>query len=339
MLRTAPTSWAWWLDGASPAPKPPTRDQLCAVKMSFQGLTFNTPSYGNVYWWETIAWWPNPADRQAAYVAKRAAGDTHIIIDLSGAYKEGIPGSYNDVGADYSQNLSALVALAEEAINEGFLIDLRLAGDGRSKARNPDGSYPYNDPVGLTYGHEWLMENLPRIVAAFKHLAPYIIFVPGYDGVFYGWGDPPDKPDLQPDRVMAFGKLFRSLLPNGVLGLEFSAGHIPLGEGGGDYQPGGRMQDFDVIYGEFDPFNYHQDSTWQIVGRLAPEYHRPPDQPPDDDRGVEGKRYLAVPNPRGPWFFIAFEILTYNWVRGRNSPQDIAAYRQYFADMGCRHIC
>src|SRR5262245_28605477 len=84
MLRTAPTSWAWWLDGASPAPKPPTRDQLCAVKMSFQGLTFNTPSYGNVYWWETIAWWPNPADRQAAYVAKRAAGDTHIIIDLSG---------------------------------------------------------------------------------------------------------------------------------------------------------------------------------------------------------------------------------------------------------------
>lgn len=313
---------------ANPPLKVPTRDQLCAVKMSFQGLTFDTPSYGKVWWWETLAWWPSKADRAAAYAAKRAAGDTHCILDLSGCYKEGIPGSYNDVGADWSQNLGGLVALAREAIAEGFYVDLRLAGDGRSKPKNPDGSYPYNDPVGMTYGYEWLMENFPRIAEAFRPLYKYIVFVPGYDGIFYSW---------EPQQVQAFGRLFRSIFPDGVLGLEFNTGHIPLGEGGGDYLPGGRMADYDVIYGEFNPFNYHEDSTWQVVGRMVSPYRRPWDQPANDD--PHAPFYLGTPNPRGPWFFIAFEILTYIWTRGQVDAAGVAAYRKYFADMGCRYVC
>lgn len=293
--------------------------------MSFQGLTFDTPSYGPVYWWETLAWWPNLADREAAYAAKKAAGDTHCILDLTGAYREGIPGVYNDIGADYSQNLPALVALAEEAIDRGFLIDLRLGGDGQGAGPG------YNDPVGLTYGHDWLMANFPRIAAAFAHLVDYVVFVPGYDGTFYGWG---------PEQVVAFGKLFRSIFPNGTLGIEFDCGHIPLGEGPGymdAYAPGGCMQDYDVIYGEFDPFNYHQDSTWQIVGRLVPNYQRPSDQTPGDD--PHPPYLLHTPNVRGPWFFIAFEVLTYLWVRGKCGPEEPAAYRAYFAALGCEHIC
>lgn len=308
------------LDSTGTTP-PPSRDQLCTVKMSFQGLKVTTPTYGEVLWWETIAWWPNLADRQAAYAAKRAAGDTHIILDLSGSYKE-IDESYDQVGADYSQNLPALVALAEEAIKEGFLVDLRLAGDGQGAGPG------YNDPVGMTYGHEWLMANFPRIAAAFAHLSPYIVFVPGYDGIFYGW---------EPEQVMAFGALFRSIFPQGTLGIEFGTGHIPLGEGGGDYLPGGRMQDYDVIYGEFDPFNYHTDSTWQIVGRLVSPYNRPADQPAGDD--PHPPFYLSTPNPRGPWHFIAFEILTYRWVRGQCSPDEISAYRDYFASLGCKNVC
>lgn len=313
------------LDGGRAVPPVPSRDQLCAVQMSFQGLTFTTPSYGEVFWWETIAWWPNPADRQAAYAAKRAAGDTHIILDLSGAYKEGIPGAYNDTGADYAQNLPALVALAEEVIREGFLIDLRLAGDGQGAGPG------YNDPVGLTYGHDWLMANFPRIASAFAPLADYIVFVPGYDGIFYSW---------EPEQVVAFGKLFRSIFPKGTLGLEFNTGHIPLGEGPGyrdAYGHGGCMQDYDVIYGEFDPFNYHADSTWQICGRLVSPYTRPIDQPAGDD--PHPPFLLGAPNARGPWVFIAFEILTYNFVRGLCGPEEPAAYRKYFKDMGCTYIC
>ncbi len=310
--------------GARPFPAAPSRDELCTVKMSFQGLEFVTPTYGHVFWWETIAWWPNYTDRQAAYAAKRAAGDTHIILDLSGSYKE-LGEEYDDVGADYSQNLPALVALAEEAIREGFLIDLRLAGDGQGAGPG------YNDPVGMTYGHDWLMANFPRIAAAFAHLVDYTVFVTGYDGCFYGW---------EPEQMVAFGKLFRSIFPNGTLGTEFNTGHIPLGEGPGyrdAYGPNGCMQDFDVIYGEFDPFNYHADSTWQIVGRLVSPYVRPDDQPAGDD--PRPPYLLHTPNVRGPWFFIAFEILTYRWVRGQCAPEEIPAYRSYFAAMGCEHIC
>lgn len=313
-----------WLAAAASgaAARPvPTRDQICAVQLSFQGLQFDTPTYGRVNWWETIAWWPNPIDRQCAYAAKRAAGDTHIILDLSGSYKE-LGDIYDQVGADYSQNLPALVALAEEAIAEGFSIDLRLAGDGQGAG--PD----YNDPVGMTYGHDWLMANFPRIADAFKHLYKYIVFVPGYDGVFYGW---------EPEQVVVFGKLFRSIFPDGYLGIEFNTGHIPLGEGGSDYLPGGRMQDYDVIYAEFDPWLYHGDATWQICGRMVRPYTRPFDQPANDDPNPP--YYLAQPNPRGPWFFIAFEIVTYRWVRGQVTLAEVAAYRQYFKELGCQYVC
>lgn len=314
----------------------PTRDELCAVKMSFQGMRFNTPSYGNVYWWETLAWWPNKADRIAAYQAKRTVGDTHVLLDLSGRYPDAI-GDYNDTGADWTQNLDGLVALAKEAIAEGFLIDLRLAGDGRSKPKNPDGTYPYNDPYGWTYGYEWLMENFPRIAEAFRPIYKYVVFVPGYDGVFYGWGEDTDGVDRQPERVMNFGKLFRSIFSDGVLGLEFSTGHVPLGESTTDYAPGGRMQDYDVLYGEFNPWNYHESSTWQIVGRLVQPYTRPADQ--NDGDVYPPPFYLAHPNARGPWYFIAFEILTFEWVRGKCGPEEPAAYLKYFRDMGCRYIC
>ncbi len=269
-------------------------------------------------------WWPNPADRQAAYAAKRAAGDTHIIVDLSGSYKE-LDIGYDDIGADYSQNLPALVTLMEECIREGFLIDFRMAGDGQGDGPG------YNDPIGMTYGHGWLMANFPRIFEAVAHLKDYIVFVLGYDGIFYGW---------EPEQVVAFGQLFRSICPDGALGIEFNTGHIPLGEGPGyqgAYNPGGCMQDYDVIYGEFDPFNYHADSTWQICGRLVDGYVRPPDQPADDD--PRPPFLLGTPNVRGTWYFIAFEILTYRWVRGQCGPDEIAAYRAYFSAMGCPHIC
>lgn len=301
-------------------PPLPTRDQLARVKESFNSLWIDTPSYGRIAWWETIAWFPNRADRQAAYAAKRANGDTHIILDLSGSYRE-ISGLYNNVGADYSQNLSALVKLAYEVLEEGFLIDLRLAGDGQGAGPG------YNDPVGMTYGHDWLMANLDRIMDAFAPIYRYIVWTPGYDGVFYGW---------TPEQCMAFAARIRARWSDAVIGIEFNTAHIPLGEGGGDYLPGGRMQNYDVIFGEFDPFDYHSDSTWQIVGRLVPDYHRPPDQPSSDD--PLPPHYLSQPSPRGPFYFIPFEILTYRHVRGAVPDEEYATYRDYFTNMGCELV-
>jgi hypothetical protein len=310
-------------------PRPdPTRDELACLKLSFQGLEFDTPSYGHVFWWETMSWWPNSLDRAIAYDAKRKAGDTHCTMDLTGSYGE-IDPVYDQIGADWSNNLDGLVELCREAIDQGFLIDLPMGGDGQSV--RTDGSTihfgEYNDPVGRTYGFQWLMQNFSRIAEAFRPIYRFVAFRLGYDGVFYGW---------TPDQVVAFGKLFRSIFPDGVLVIEFNTGHIPLGEGPGyrdAYEPGGCMQDYDTILGEFDPDNVHQDSTWQILGRLIRPYNRPSDEPAGDDE--RPPFLLSHPNKRGRWWFIPYEIETYNWVRGRKSRQQCIDNASYFMQMGC----
>jgi hypothetical protein len=225
-----------------------------------------------------------------------------------------------------------------EAIRAGFPnVWLFLAGDGMS---NPNGGY--NDPVGWTYGYEWLMANLQRIITSLqpldgadpssddaRDLTQYILFCPGYDGVFYGWGNNPN------DCVEAFGKLFRSILPNGYLAIEHTTGNIPIGNGPADYAPGGSMQNFDVIFSEFDnqptPDN---DSYWQVAARLlGPAYVRPPDQPSWDDP-PPAPFYLKYPTPRGPFYANALEYYAYPWVRKAVTTAQVEAKRQAMRGLG-----
>jgi hypothetical protein len=112
----------------------------------------------------------------------------------------------------------------------------------------------------------------------------------------------------------------RALSGNCYLGIEHNQGHIPLGEGGDDYKPGGRMQNFDVIFGEFDDSpdpNTGNDSIWQICGRMIRPYNRPPDQPGNDDPNPPF--YMNYPNPRGQFYYVGFEYSfnfgAYAWVR------------------------
>lgn len=314
---------------------PPTRDQICRVKYSFQGMTIQTPTFGTWPWAENLSWFYNAADRQVAYAAKRANGDTHLILGISGAYKEpSLPAPYNDprLGQDFAYRLPDFVALVAEAVAEGFYVDVRLAGDGLSVNADP-GPGQYNDAVGWTYGYQWLMQNFARIFEALKDYNDYIVWCPGFDGVFYGWDD---VTMTAAERVAAFGALARSCGAKYV-GLEFNTGHIPVGNGPADYEPGGAMQDYDVLYGEFNPSNYREDSTWQVVARLSPNYVRPPDQPSGDDPNPPF--YLGQPSPRGPFYFCTMEILTYYWVRWQVSAQDVQNAKAYFAGMGCQTIC
>lgn len=309
-------------DTAAPAAG---RDQVLAVRLSFQGLTVDTPSFGRLPWFEVIAWLDDPRDRQAAYQAKRAAGDTHAIVDLSGAYLE--PGQpYAQMpGKDFTTDLPSFRARVEECLEEGFLVDVRLAGDGQS---NPAGGY--NDPVGKTYGHQWLMANLSRVVDALDGVHDSVIFCPGYDGVFYGW---------TPDQVNAFGQRFRSLLPNGYLALEFSAGVTHLGNGAADYGPGGALQAFDLFYGDFFgwlPNGTAGDQVWQVVARMiGPAYRRPPDQPAQDDPSPPF--YLRAGTPRGPYVYNALEFDAFRWVRSQVTADIVRQERAYFQSIGCRY--
>jgi hypothetical protein len=153
--------------------------------------------------------------------------------------------------------------------------------------------------------------------------------------VFYGWGNS-GEPDLQPQRVVDFGTLFRQVCPDGYLAIEHTPGNIPVGEGGSDWVVGGRMMTYDVVLSEFF-WPATGDQVWQIVGRLNRPYHRPPDQPADDDPNPPF--YLAYDTPRGPVFYVPFEYATYQWTRGQVTEAQVEEARQYFYAMGCHQVC
>ncbi len=323
--------------GASVLPAIPTRAQVCGLRTSLAGLTYQTTQYGPV-----PAWFYgklNADDRASARATHRAAGDTHIPFPITEAYRE--PGTLWPAdladGYDYTQDLDTFRSIALETICDGFFLDVPLGGDGLGAG--PD----YNDPVGRTYGQQWLMDNLSRIVTGLQgdgteakpDLTPYMIFRPGWDGVFYGWSNPGETPDPQPGRVRDFGELFRSLLPNGYLAIEHTPGNIPCGEGGSDYGAGGLMTTYDTIMSEFN--TVHENSCWQIVGRMVSPYNRPPDQPAGDD--PHPPFYLAPGTPRGPYFYVGFEPTkggVYEWCRGRCSEQDVIDTRNYLKAIGCQ---
>jgi hypothetical protein len=310
-----------------PLPRIPTRDELATAQLTFQGLTLVCDDYPRgVPIFDVMLDVLSPGCRQAFYKTKRAAGDKVIAIAVSHAYRESGIAAPISTGHDWTHDLAGLSTFVGEIVREGFYVQLHLAGDGATSLKNADGSWRYNDPVGWTYGQPWLMGAFPDIAEALKTYDSYVRYVPGFDGVFPGWA---------PEQVVAFGKLFRSLRPSGVLGIEHGGGHIPLGGGGDDYLPGGRMQDYDLILGEFDA-GLNTDMTWQVLGRMVRPYRRPADQPAWDD--PTPPFYLREASPRGPFYYNCFEWNLYDWVRRRVSVEQLARDRQRLRAMGCRIV-
>lgn len=319
-------------------PPIPSRSRVCRLRTTLQGLSYHTREFGVIPagWF----WLLSPEDRKVAYTAHRAAGDTHIPIDISGAYLE--PGtSWPDKlleGRDFTNDLPALKAILREMIVEGFCPDLPLAGDGMSVNDDPQFGQ-YNDPVGKTYGYQWLIQNLGTVLEFLQNgedLTPYILFRPGWDAVFYGWGVAGEVPDQQPERVRRFGELFRQHLPVGHLAIQHNTGHLPVGSGPADYAVGGAMQTYDTILSEFD--SVHEDSCWQVVARMiGPMYVKPTDQPVHDDPTPPW--YLRPLTPRGEYVYVAFEWTkagAYAWCRGQCTAEDVQRVRAYVIAMGCR---
>lgn len=311
--------------GVGPLPSPPTRDEILSPRLTFQGLIYDTAEFGLLPGFEACLPWLTPADRQMVYAAKRAAGDTHCIITIP----DGVP-LYDEPNQAYSPDKFGpldwtagnttidpqLPALIREVIAAGFPhVLLYLGGDSGGDAYKI--AYTQLDLL-------WANEDYATV------LWPYCVVLPGWDGVFYGW---------PLDQVEPWAAKFRLYWPDGYLGLHYSTGHIPLGEGGSDFQPGGRMQNFDLLVGEFDD-NLHQDSTWQILNRLEAHYVRPPDQPADDD--PDRRYYLSTPSPRGRWGHFAMEFGEYEAVRcGQNFAGMIAHVNQnrgYMRSMGVAYV-
>lgn len=303
--------------GSGPAPVW-DRAYICNYLTSgMQGLWVTTAQFGVLPWWDAALPWLNADDRQAVYAAKHASGDRHQIIELPCGpplydEEDGLNAYAPSKGfgaLDWMHGNTAvddrLPRLVEEVIGAGFVPELVLGGD--------DGQAGYHIAV----------QQLPLVCNALTSFKKSMLLRSGWDGVFYGY---------TPEQVQDFGARFRALWPDGYLSFEMSEGKIPLGEGPSDWTPTGRMKDFDVLHVEFNPDNLHQDSTWQISGRLLQHYHRPSDQPAGDDPNPPW--YLKDGSPRGPVTPVGFEWLTYRWVRRRVSASEYSEWQTYLMNMG-----
>lgn len=303
----------------------PTRDQLCTTKQWFQGLQAQTIQYGSLPLFDPVIGWfyggSAREDRDAVRAAHKAVEDNIITVSLSGQYAE-VGQAYQHVrGVDYSQNLGALSDLILENANNGFYTDLRLAGDGQGAGPG------YNDPVGLTYGHDWLMKNFPRIVSGLSAAHPYIRWTPAYDAWFYGW---------DPSQVRKFGDLFRSILGNGaVLCGEFGINGCHAGHAGADYAKNGCFYPYDLFQLEISTSDHggHNELYWQNSARmLGPAYVRPPDQPAHDD--LNPPFYLVGGTERGRFYASCWEDWLYEQVRNQVTIPTIINYRGYKSATG-----
>ncbi len=337
--------------GSTPVVKP-TRAQILDVKThGMQGMTCVVSQPGGpkpIPWTDGLITSPmlTADDRQTVYAAHRELGDTHMLIVLTWAYREGgLP--YVMPGIDLSDDLPAFRRYVEEIINAGFYPMVFLGGDGMSTSDGPP--WHYNDPVGDTYGFQWLMANFQRVYDSLSDLAPWIIWSPGFDGVVPAW-----QPPSCVDKWLLHA---RSIVGDaGYLALELSMGYPTWGSefGEGDNYPTPGGQALDLVLTEMPvplgppapyPPDYEtlpndQKAPWsqcdQVMARLTRPWHRDPSQPPNDDPNPP---FLLAPGtPRGQFYSSCFEISTYDWVRDRITVEGVDAQRQALRQRGIQSV-
>lgn len=294
-----------------PLPKVPTREAVCNGQTTQQGLYVATNQFGTVPWWGACWAWLNPSDRAMAARQLLKNGDTicliQVALDGRALYDEPNQFYSADKFPPLTQTMAQTVALVQEALSLGFAgVWLFLDGD--------DGQAGY--PVAVAQAG--------ALGPALGPLVKYVAVFPGWDGVFYGY---------TPQQVAGFASAARAA---GFIyvGVEGSTGHIPVGNGSADYEPGGLMNGYDIILGEFNDGEF-DDSVWQVLPRMGRPYNRPANQPVWDDPNPPF--YLATPSPRGPYYFRIFEYYIYGWVR--NTPASVvAASKAQFAAMAHTNV-
>ncbi len=357
-------------------PAPPSRDELCGVNCPFQGLTFQSATYGPMPMFDPAIAWPDFAtDHESMFDAKIAAKGTHFNIAVSSQYDQDPARNVyaGKVGRDFTQDLGALRELiieiicagADRGIPTGFKILLAMAGDGMSVNDDPQPGQ-YNDPVGWTYGYQWLMRNFDRVWSALEgangegpDLTPWIVPMPGYDGVVPGW---------QPWQLVSeYARMVRQRIGAAAAsGIELSAGYkTPSGEGNYFATEDGKT--FDTILQEYPypmgppdlipanllapppghnwntmpPLTNEQrspwDQVWQITGAMVQPFNRPADMPSNDYPG--GIPFdLAGGTPRGPFFYIKWEFDTFGWVRKLCTVDQVQAHRNALTALGGDYV-
>ena len=337
--RTAIGPWETFaFNGEAALPAPPSRDAVVNVHADFANLrdSKDRPMF-TPFIFSLMDDCDNGsadacADVEDWLTRLQAAGDTHIAVSITYDYGEdlGWAPRYPIHGLDLTQRVPVLRTYLERLIRRGFIPILFLGCDGH--ASDPNGGY--NDPVGWSYGLPWCEANLPGIVGQLRSgrdLAPYILWIGGWDGCF---------PDWSPDQTNEFHTFLRSIVGDAAnIATEFGNGYIHMGNGGSDwYQPG--LDQVDVFFIEFatnilDP--NVSCGVQQVASRmLGPDVTFQAGPPCD---GTSPPFYLQAPrSPRGPLVVVAWEYAAYLATRKQLDPAGASAQGAYLSSLGFRRL-
>lgn len=310
--------------------EPPTRMEVLSVNMGFLGgEVIDSPTYGKMPWCDIYLSICDYPTRQLVYAMKRRKGETHCIVHIPnpGPSGGGSGNFYNNPmfpKPDWTNGMTGLDSRFTDMVYE-------VIANGFKPVITMDERYEFSIKI-----IRMVMGKMDSYSIQFS------LIMPGYDGVFYGW-EPSGK------LIPKWATIARSYYPNCYLGLEHQPGRIPLGQGPDDYIPGGLMNGYDCILGEF-PSGFPRPTVttggneyWQVLGRMIRGYKRPPEQGDIDPHPP----FYLVDSVRGPRTYIAFETWNpYRWVNtDMNNPEkiksnqhDIEMERQYFRELGCKFI-
>lgn len=315
------------LNGGGSIPPAPSRDRRCSIRISFQGLSINSPTYSPRYGgplpWFTAALGAMDAvgELESTLNQLQAAGDTHAQADLIFTYGEagqpwGTPQLVPD--CDLSNDLPRYCRIVDAIIARGMIPIFVMPSEGQA-------------------GLEWTYNELARIVAALGWRVRYGIFQYAYDGGWpAGWSAAQTRDFIVWQRSI-IGDDGCALLyfANGPQGSPYL---IVFTED--DYaQPW--MQCLDVVLTSTTADqlacpslpNYAQ---YMLGSNLTPTLTCAPsfDAPAHIRNVPQGMMHPGT--PRGPYYWGIIEWNEYNWVRNRVTAWDIEVARARAFSVGVR---
>jgi hypothetical protein len=196
----------------------PSRERIINVKANLCNLY---DAGGNPIFEPMISWLiMNDKAKADDWIAMAiGAGSTHYNLAIACNYRNNpVPGT------DFTQDLSSFATIINYIRSKNLIPIVKLAFDGQRF-----------DPVGLTYGWQWGMDNIERIANQLSSFNELILWSTGFDGCF---------PDWTPDQTTNMLRKMRSALGNkACIDTEFAGpasetwGYTHMGNGAGDWTP------------------------------------------------------------------------------------------------------
>lgn len=196
--------------------KKPSRDRIITVKANLCNLydANDNPIFEPMINWLIL----NNQNKALDWISRaKAAGSTHYNIAISCNYRNNpVP------GMDFTQDLNTFSSIIDWIKSKNLIPIVKLAFDGQGF-----------DPIGLTYGWQWGINNIERIANGLSKHIDSVLWSTGFDGCFPNWS---------PQQTIDMLRKMRIVLgPNAQIDTEFSGpasgtwGYIHLGNGASDW--------------------------------------------------------------------------------------------------------